>query len=342
MSKGNLFLGQARGKVGSVVFTRSAGEQISRSYNPSPKQTPSDARTIQQASLASVAKAYKALEKICDHSFEGVPYGRKSRQRFMKLNLDYFAKAVAQNDKDLCFQLPKSVNMPGNKLVVSEGSLEPINPIWINGKNEEISYEDALKDDEAELVVKMYGLQKGDTLRSILRKYHLDKPKSQQTEVWIHNYYKEDVPVVEKLKTNPDTKIEFSRTIRNEKVADDSVVYDGSNMEQVLKGAKDLFTEISERMQWVKDEYLPDEDGTFFYGVPLNSGAWGIIRSEWDPNKGWLRSSCQLYQMHDYPFYENSFYGVALPNLLDVWPTTDKSSASAKYLNNGTNNSLKL
>lgn len=59
MSKGNLFLSQARGKVGSVVFAVTKGQQITRVYNAKPANPRSYAQQSQRALLANMTKFYK-------------------------------------------------------------------------------------------------------------------------------------------------------------------------------------------------------------------------------------------------------------------------------------------
>jgi len=83
MAKDNLFLGTARGKVGSVVFSRRNGTQITRvKVNPANPRT--TAQTIQRLAFSTAVKTAKALGEIIDHSFEGVKYGQTSVNYFTK------------------------------------------------------------------------------------------------------------------------------------------------------------------------------------------------------------------------------------------------------------------
>lgn len=59
MSKGNLFLSQARGKVGSVVFSVTKGQQIARVYNASPANPQTMSQQSQRILLANMTKFYK-------------------------------------------------------------------------------------------------------------------------------------------------------------------------------------------------------------------------------------------------------------------------------------------
>ena len=64
MSKGNLFLGFGRGKVGDVVFYRSNGEQITRSLNRNPKNPRSESQLLQRIIMGTVMQAYSKMKSI--------------------------------------------------------------------------------------------------------------------------------------------------------------------------------------------------------------------------------------------------------------------------------------
>lgn len=81
MAKGNMLLGFARGKVGSLVFKRQNGAQVT-----APRVTPKNPQTLnqmaQRIAFSSAVKTAKELDGIVDHSFQGVAYGQKSIQHF--------------------------------------------------------------------------------------------------------------------------------------------------------------------------------------------------------------------------------------------------------------------
>lgn len=81
MAKGNMLLGFARGKVGSLVFKRQNGAQVT-----TPRVTPKNPQTInqmaQRLAFSSAVKTAKELDGIVNHSFQGVEYGQKSIQHF--------------------------------------------------------------------------------------------------------------------------------------------------------------------------------------------------------------------------------------------------------------------
>lgn len=95
MAKGNLLQGQARGKVGDVVFSRANGEQISRVRNRNPKNPKTAKQMYQRAIMATVMQAYKAGQKIFDHSFQDQPKGAGNQRIFIRENAKLLRKAIA-------------------------------------------------------------------------------------------------------------------------------------------------------------------------------------------------------------------------------------------------------
>ena len=96
MAKGNLFLGKARGKVGSVVFSTLNGKQVTRAKAETVKNPRTMTQSIQRMVLATAALAASQFKAIVDHSFQGVAYGAQSLARFRKLNMQYLRqKALA-------------------------------------------------------------------------------------------------------------------------------------------------------------------------------------------------------------------------------------------------------
>ena len=59
MARGNMFLSQARGKVGSVVFAVVKGQQTARVHNPKPANPRTFGQQAQRSLLANMTKFYK-------------------------------------------------------------------------------------------------------------------------------------------------------------------------------------------------------------------------------------------------------------------------------------------
>ena len=100
MARGNIFLGKARGKVGSVVLSKGRrGEMISRAYQPQVLNPKSRSQVLQRALFASATIAGSKLSDLVDHSFDGIKEGQANRNEFVRLNtnaLRALAKSVGQ------------------------------------------------------------------------------------------------------------------------------------------------------------------------------------------------------------------------------------------------------
>lgn len=121
MAKGNLFMGMARGKVGSVVFSRLEGKQVSRAYNSEVSNPKTRPQAIQRAVFATVSKTAAAISKVVESSFDGFKNGANSRREFVRVNnallLDSFNNGAA-------YLLPKkSMLIAPNALKISSGKL---------------------------------------------------------------------------------------------------------------------------------------------------------------------------------------------------------------------------
>ena len=114
-------MGMARGKVGSVVFSRLGGKQVSRAYNSEVNNPKTRPQAIQRAVFATVSKTAAAISKVVVSSFDGFKNGADSRREFVRVNnallLDSFNNGAA-------YLLPKKsmLNAP-NALKISSGKL---------------------------------------------------------------------------------------------------------------------------------------------------------------------------------------------------------------------------
>lgn len=95
MSKGNMFQGMARGKVGDVVFSRLDGQQITRVRNRNPRNPRTNAQLYQRAVMATIMQAYSAGKAILDHSFQGESRGSGCQRVFMSRNAGILRNLLA-------------------------------------------------------------------------------------------------------------------------------------------------------------------------------------------------------------------------------------------------------
>lgn len=93
MARGNMLLGTTRGKLGDVVFYRRNGKQAQRT-RVTPSNPKSEAQCKNRMLMHTLSTAASRLKKVVDHSFEGVRYGQKSTNHFIKIN-HAMAKAIA-------------------------------------------------------------------------------------------------------------------------------------------------------------------------------------------------------------------------------------------------------
>lgn len=82
-----MFLGQARGKIGDIVFYRMNGVQMSRTRNRHPRNPDTNPQKVQRAISATVSQLYRAGRGIFDHSFQGKSVGSKNQHYFLSENM---------------------------------------------------------------------------------------------------------------------------------------------------------------------------------------------------------------------------------------------------------------
>lgn len=141
MSKGNLFLGFARGKVGDVVFARQNGEQITRARNRSPKNPQTPLQLLQRVILKSSSSAFSLMQEICNHSFQGVDGVTMNQARFNRLNIEAMRRQcsnlINQSDPRAIIESTlsnfsaRNLSLPVMRpYFVSEGSLGSLSYFW--------------------------------------------------------------------------------------------------------------------------------------------------------------------------------------------------------------------
>lgn len=123
MSKGNMLLGQARGKVGDLVFARAYGKQIVRAKAQSVANPKTIGQNTQRAILATIAKSAAALTPIVDHSWASIAYGAESVRHFRKINMGLLRQQYLAEGVNPINLTPKGGTFVPNALKISEGNL---------------------------------------------------------------------------------------------------------------------------------------------------------------------------------------------------------------------------
>lgn len=87
MSKGNLFMGFGRGKVGSVVLARSNGQQVARAYNEAPNNPRSEGQMKQRSIFASAVKFFsQGRQAFYQFAFENKSSKQSDYNAFVAAN----------------------------------------------------------------------------------------------------------------------------------------------------------------------------------------------------------------------------------------------------------------
>lgn len=158
--------GFLRKSIGSVTYRTSTAaldgkkRQVASLKPTTVKNPKTVAQIMQRMKMAPAAKFFDALSGILDHSWEGVPYGAKSRLEFMR--------RAMKNDPAVYVPYGYKSVAPG-EYEVSAGSL-PSLP-WRNAlpsnANPNIGSDDPLSA-EAVAELKMFGVQEGDQITVIV------------------------------------------------------------------------------------------------------------------------------------------------------------------------------
>lgn len=125
-----MFLGQARGRVGSVVFSRRMGKQITRTYNAEPANPKTRAQALQRAQFSTVIAASVGFKEVINNSFDGSKNGQESVNKFVSLNLsDLRARALDGDSAALEWLVPKGQSfVQPQSWIISKGQLGQILP----------------------------------------------------------------------------------------------------------------------------------------------------------------------------------------------------------------------
>ena len=88
MSKGNMLLGYAKGKVGGLVYTRLGGEQITKAYNGSPRNPKTHSQILQRAFFLSACKFYqRGVKNLFKFAYEDKKQNESDFNAFMRHNI---------------------------------------------------------------------------------------------------------------------------------------------------------------------------------------------------------------------------------------------------------------
>ena len=168
MSKGNLFMGNASGKLADVVLYRNAGAQVARLRVRKPRNPRTENQLIQRVIQSTNAKAYSVLQAICNHAFEGKNSKTQNQSEFMRLNVAadrYRVNVAPMGWRSLDYFNSRDMVEPlVNNYIVSSGSLPEMQ---FGGDGQNFTIGDGLgltENDTYQQVCDKLGLQRGDQI----------------------------------------------------------------------------------------------------------------------------------------------------------------------------------
>ena len=120
MARHNMLLGQARGKVGDLVFSRLRGKQIVRSKAAEVANPRTYGQNVQRALFATATVAGKFMNDLVDHTFDSTVDGADDRNRFTSLNVAKLRTMLSNGDSVHILEKGGNAFAP-NAYIISEG-----------------------------------------------------------------------------------------------------------------------------------------------------------------------------------------------------------------------------
>lgn len=305
MAKGNMLLGMSRGKVGSLVFSRTNGQQVVRARAEQVKNPQTEKQTIQRIILQTISQAYSNAAAIVDHSFEGVAPGQKSMSYFMQINMDALRQRVAnaissgtQMYEIQSFSPLKSSIFATNAYIVSKGKLPKVAVIDAADDGKAAV---AVPENTYQSIIERYGLQRGDQLTFVA-------------------IVADDID---------DASFQFARVIlspvdeNGDELPLDTPFIENGAINAANPRNEGFFSSIA----------FANAAVTFGFGKTYLMGA-GVIVSRQGSDGSWQRSTCQLFMN------ETSNAGYDLQQCLDLAKSSGIDTLNERYLNNAGNGRL--
>lgn len=164
-----MLLGHARGKVGSLVFSRQNGKQVTRAKAETVRNPQTEKQIVQRIILNTISQAYSRMASITDHSFEGKSNPSENMAAFMKRNMNELRSKISRAvdagntfEEITNFAPIGTSNFVYNPLVISMGALPKIPVISVtSGTGAKTG---AVTANTYQAVIDAFGLQRGDQL----------------------------------------------------------------------------------------------------------------------------------------------------------------------------------
>ena len=131
MSKGSLFWGNARGRLGQAVFYRSGGEQRNRTYVAKIKNPRTRAQMRNRLSMSNFSNIFRAYQSVIQESFVGRPIKESGFNAFVKANKSATSAIIITEAKDQGLGVP--LNMQVSKGTISNHGVYGAHVALLNG-----------------------------------------------------------------------------------------------------------------------------------------------------------------------------------------------------------------
>lgn len=181
MAKGNLFLSQARGKVGSVVFYRQDGEQVTRVYTNQVSNPRTAAQNLQRAIFYTVQRYAAGAKYIIEQGQENVSKKRIVRQAFLKQALKRLRSAY-ESGENLVLNVKGNPYLQPAPISLTSGTLPQVNYGYFQVEGDDTEYYPSLtalwNEDKTKMTLR--------ELFSLVPSFGLGK---QITIVWLEQSY---------------------------------------------------------------------------------------------------------------------------------------------------------
>ena len=167
MAKSKSFFGLRTGSTKSLTFQTYRGLQVTKDRVTSVSNPQSVAQMDQRLLLPMVANARARLAGLIDHSFEGVPYGYQSLQKFSSMNLQKGALTVTS-------YVPKGLSDPGRaNFIIADGSLKQplLEPFLVNNDSQLFFSAGEINEHATKIFPAMPAGTKGSTVMYYLNRF---------------------------------------------------------------------------------------------------------------------------------------------------------------------------
>lgn len=339
MARGNMLLGTTRGKLGDVVFYRRNGKQAQRT-RVTPSNPKSEAQCRNRMIMHTLSTAASRLKKVVDHSFEGVRYGQKSTNHFIKIN-HAMAKAIAAKTaasipdgigKSFC--LKGANNLALLNYEISRGQLS---------MKDYAIFTDLANVRGAELLGTQFGNLLGNMANAADYEAKLAElglvPGDQLTIVAVATTGTEAAAYEATGASADEMYVEFARIVfKNSDEIDFSAPFAFLQEDSGFYAINPSVAVLQRTSEWVGNVVFTAEDGSsgstsnIAVSVKISGNltltAMGLIRSQLGEG-GWLRSNARLV-----------CYPVETDTADLVWPSYGKQqsdASSTRYLNQPVN-----